>query len=110
SWCIAAAELCEAARSGQLARAHGSAVGADLGPVRPELGRVEAKRDHRVAAASGRFFDQAPGRVLAPVGEHLRHPFELTPAERLQSCADLRAEVARADGEAEHLAQHLLDL
>jgi hypothetical protein len=42
-------------------------------------------------------------------GEHLRHPLELTADDRLERRTDLRANVARANGEAEDLAQHLVD-
>jgi hypothetical protein len=39
-----------------------------------------------------------------------RHALQLATGERLERGADLRADVARADGEAEDLAEDLLDL
>src|SRR5437764_1623093 len=97
-------------RSGELARAHGRPVGADLGPGRPELRGVEAERDDRVAALGVGFLDQSLRRVLTPVGEHLGHPLELAAHERLEARADLRADVPRSNREAEDLAEDLLDL
>src|SRR5689334_21215289 len=80
------------------------AVGADLRPGRAELRRVEAKRDHGVRALGGRLLLEALLGVYSALREHLRHALQLAADHRLQRRAELRADVARADGESEDLA------
>src|SRR6202012_2844248 len=94
----------------ELAGADGGAVGPDLGPGGPELGGVVTEGDDRVAALRFDLLDQPFGRVLAAFLQHLRHALELAAGEGLERSADLRAAVARADGEAEELARDLVDL
>src|SRR5262249_23669526 len=56
-----------------------------------------------------RLFDH-PFRHLRPaVRERLRHPLQLSAEDRLQPGTELGADVARAHGEAEDLAEHFFD-
>src|SRR5437870_8007643 len=91
-------------------RSHRRPVRADLGPVRAHLGGVEAHRDDRVGTLGLGLLDHPLHHVVATVDERLRHPFQLAAEDRLEARAELRADVARADREAHHLAQHLDDL
>src|SRR6476660_3305943 len=96
-------------RSSGPADTHCGSVGADLRPGAAQLRRIEAERDDRVGALALRLLDESLRRVLAPLGEHLRHALELTADERLERRADLGSDVARADREPEDLAEDLFD-
>jgi probable blue pigment (indigoidine) exporter len=65
------------------------AVGADLGAHASELARVETHREDGVAPARLDLLGEPGERLVAPVGEHRRHPAQLAPDERLEPCAEL---------------------
>src|SRR4051794_22329448 len=99
----------QSSRGADPRRAHGGPVGADLRPRAAELRGVEAEGDDGVGALGLRLLHEALGGVRPALREHLRHALELAPDQRLEPRADLGAEVARAHGEPEHLAEDLVD-
>src|SRR3954470_10393582 len=101
---------CTPGRLRPLDRRDRRAVRADLRPRRAELGGVEAEREDRVRALQLGLLRDALRRVVAALGQHLRHALELAADERLERCADLGAHVPRAHGEAEDLTVDLLDV
>ena len=64
----------------------------------------------RVRALRLRLFDHPVHDLLPALRERLRHPLQLAAEDRFEPGSELRADVARAHGEAHDLAQHLHDL
>src|SRR5581483_5913486 len=89
---------------------HRRAVRAQLGPGVGHLGRVEAHRDHRVAALGPRGLEHAAHHLVAAVDEVARHALQLPAEHRLQPGAELGERVPRPDGQPEDLPAHPLDL
>src|ERR1700736_6743445 len=90
-------------------RLNRSAIRAYLSPNVTEFGGVEAHADDRIAAPDMGLGDQPVHRLVATLGQVLRHALQLTAEHRLEAGADLGERVTRSDGEAEHLPAHSLD-
>src|SRR5215831_8811993 len=90
-----------------LSRANSRPVRADLRPVAAHVGGVEPHRDDGVGALALGLLDHSFDHLLATVREGLRHALQLAAHQRLQPGAELRADVAGTDGQAEDLAERL---
>src|SRR3954469_11597660 len=101
---------CVLRRVGDGCGLHGSAVRADLGPHVAEFGGVEPHSDDRVAAAGAGLRDEPAHRLVAAVGEVLRHALQFAAEHRLEAGADLRECVSGSDGQPEYLAADSLNL
>src|SRR5262249_26851063 len=68
---------------------HGGAVGADFGPDIAEFGGVETHSDDRVTAAVAGLVHQPVHRLVAALGEVLRHALQLAAEHALEARAHL---------------------
>ena len=66
--------------------------------------------DDGIAALRAGVFEHPAHHLVAALGEVASHALQLTAEHRLQPGAELGEGVAGADGEAEDLATHPLDL
>src|SRR3984893_1912924 len=113
-WSLRGAAIAELRRGvlgavGHRHRLNRSAVRAYLSTDVTEFGGVEAHADDRIAAPDMGLGDQPVHRLVATLGQVLRHALQLTAEHRLEAGADLGERVTRSDGEAEHLPAHSLD-